>query len=109
MLMLHVVMQNVLACTQSHGTPNHLYGGGQQLFLPDYPKQHAPSPLRARRCYLVRSHSILSITGGAVWSFTERAGVSALGLCLWACMQMLVCLFIQVYVYFYTSPYGVFV
>lgn len=85
---------NDVVCTQSHRTPDHLYGGRRQLFLSDYPKQHAPSPLRAERRYLDRSHTIPSITGGAVCGSTERAGVSVLGLCLGACIRMLVCLFI---------------
>lgn len=92
-------MQNVVVCTQSHQTPNHLYGGGRQLFLSDYPKRHAPSPLRAGRRYLVRSHTIPSLTGGAVWGFTERVGVSVLGLCLWACMRVFIYKSLCVFLY----------
>lgn len=98
------LMQNGVGCTQKHGTPNHFYAGGRQLFVTDYPKQHAPSPLRGGRSYFSRSR-----TGGAVCCFTERARVSVLG--LWVCMKN-VCLFTRVYVgsfvlFFSTSPCGV--
>lgn len=72
------------------------YGGGRQLFLSDYTKQHAPSPLRAGRCYFIRS-----ITGGAVCGFKERASESVLG--LWVCIKMCVylyefmCIFVPVH------------
>lgn len=61
------LMLTGVGCTQKHRTLNHLYAGGRQLFVTDYPKQHAPSPLRGGRCYFSRS-----ITGGAVSCFRER-------------------------------------